>query len=236
MNDRITNQRPSDSESQSNQYQNQNQNQDQYQSQNQQRGMVRRYEPQQGMSRYGYGSTSSPFELMRRFTEDVDRMFNSFGFSNFGWPSETGIQPAQSTGTMGTWYPSVDVATKGDDLVVMAELPGIKPEDVQIEADENGLVIKGESRFEQENQDKEQGYWYSERQYGSFYRRIPLPQGAKTENAKAQFNNGILEITLPGAARAITPQRRRIVTVSSNSVTSCSGSVTDRWPDDSLMS
>jgi len=198
MNDRMINQRPSDNEP--------------HRSQDQERGIVRHYEPQQkGLSRYGYGSTSSPFELMRRFTEDVDRMFGSFGFGNFGWPFDTATQPGQTSSTTGgTWYPSVDIVTKDNDLMVLAELPGIKPEDVQIEADENGLVLKGESRSEHEDQDKGRGYWYSERQYGSFYRRIPLPQGVNTENASAQFNNGVLEITLPGAARTFAPQRRRI--------------------------
>ena len=168
-------------------------------------------DPQQGLSRSGYGSTFSPFELMRRFTEDVDRMFGSFGFGNFGWPFETSIQPSLQGGTTtGTWYPSVDVVTKGDDLQVLAELPGIKPEDVQVEADENGLIINGESHSEHEDKDKGQGYWYSERQYGSFYRRIPLPQSVNTENARAQFNNGVLEVTLPGAAKNLQPQRRRI--------------------------
>lgn len=179
------------------------------------RGLSRWNDPR-GLSRYE--KVWSPFEMMRRFSEDVDRLFGSMGpgaTSSQGWPMESGRSLGQREGTgkgssnaLTTWMPSVDVATRGDDLVVMAELPGIKPEDVQIEVEDNNLIIKGESRNEQEN--NSQGYWYSERRYGSFYRTIPLPKGIRTENAQAQFNNGVLEITLPGAIRAASPQRQRI--------------------------
>src|ERR1043165_3878217 len=124
MSDRMTGQRPS----------NENLN-------NENRSLAKRDESQYGMSRYGM---SSPFELMRRFSEDVDRMFNSLGFgsfSNFGWPFEQ-RQMTPWSGTTGStgWMPSVDVITKDDDLVVTADLPGVKPEDVHIEADDNNLV------------------------------------------------------------------------------------------------
>ena len=175
------------------------------------RSLARRDE-ERGLSRYGSGA--SPFELMRRFSEDVDRMFASFGFPSFsslGWPSEgTRRALTRPTTTMGmtTWTPTVDVFTRGNDLVVSADLPGIKPEDVQVESEGNNLVIRGESRTEQEN--KEQNYWYSERSYGSFYRSIPLPQGVNTDSAQARFNNGVLEVTFPDAAKSLQPQRRRI--------------------------
>jgi HSP20 family protein len=153
----------------------------------------------------------SPFELMRRFSEDVDRLFESFGFPRFGWPFET-TERALARPTTGTavtaWTPSVEVFARGDDLVVRADLPGVKPEDVNVEVEDNSLIIRGETRAEQER--REEGYYYSERQYGSFYRSIPLPQDVRADNAQATFNNGVLEITLPGAARAVQPQRRRI--------------------------
>ena len=173
------------------------------------RGLARRSEPR-GLTRYE--GWSSPFELMRRFSEDVDRMFSSFGFGNFGWPLErTGRELSFFPTTMPsttTWAPSVDVMTRGDDLLVRADLPGIKPEDVHVEAEDNNLIIRGESSTEQKKED--QGYFYSERRYGSFYRTIPLPQGVNVDNAQAQFNNGVLEVTLPGAAKNLQPQRHRI--------------------------
>ena len=191
MADRMMNQRPANE-----------------QSRNEERGLAR-WEQPRGLSSYRGGT--SPFELMRRFSEDVDRIFSSLGFGNLSWPLErTGRELARPGAFAGaaTWAPSVDVYTRGDDLVVSAELPGIKPEDVEIEAEDNNLIIRGESRAERE--DKDQGYWYSERSYGSFYRSIPLPQGVKADDAQARFNNGVLEITLPGAAKSIQPQRRRI--------------------------
>jgi HSP20 family protein len=171
------------------------------------RGLARRSEPR-GLTRYqGY---SSPFELMRRFSEDVDRMFSSFGFGNLGPFERTGREltfPSTMTG-MTTWAPSVDVLTRGDDLLVRADLPGIKPEDVHVEIEGNNLIIRGETSTEQKKED--QGYFYSERRYGSFYRTIPLPEGVKADNAQARFNNGVLEITLPGVAKTLQSQRRSI--------------------------
>jgi len=183
---------------------------------NQNKGLSRR-DDQGNLSYYG-GGIYSPFELMRRFSDDVDRMFASLGFGSFGsmlqpWGTGQGSRSRTGSGmsAMSTmaWSPSVDINTRGDDLVVSADLPGIKPENVQIECDNNQLIIRGETKDERTQDEKERGYWYSERSYGSFYRSIPLPQGANADNARANFNNGVLEITFPGAAKAAT-QRRRI--------------------------
>jgi len=175
------------------------------------RGLARR--EGSDLANYGYSSGYSPFELMRRFSEDVDRMFDRFGFPGMGssgGPFETSRAFGRpgGAGAMGAWSPSVDVLTRGDDLVVTAELPGIKPDEVNVEVEGNNLLISGETRTEREN--KDQGYWYSERRFGSFYRSIPLPPGINADNAQASFNNGVLEITLPGAARSLQSQRRRI--------------------------
>jgi HSP20 family protein len=202
MVDRLDQQRPSD--------------QDRSQS-DQSRGVAPR-DDQNDLSNY-QGSyqtrgTASPFELMRRFSEDVDRMFASLGFGSMFEPWGTSRAGRRQAGTsaMSTmaWAPSVDINTRGDDLVVSADLPGIKPENVQIECDANRLIIRGETKDERSQNDKERGYWYSERNYGSFYRSIPLPQGVNTDNARADFKDGVLEVTFPGAAKSLNPQRRRI--------------------------
>jgi HSP20 family protein len=171
----------------------------------------------QGSLSYYRGGMYSPFELMRRFSDDVDRMFASLGFGSFGsmlqpWGTGQGRRSRTESSAMSTmaWAPSVDVNTRGDDLMVSVDLPGIKPENVQLECDDNQLIIRGETKDERSQDEKERGYWYSERSYGSFYRSIPLPQGVNPDNARANFNNGVLEVTFPGAAKSLKPQRRRI--------------------------
>lgn len=160
------------------------------------------------ISPFSYAS-ASPFELMRRFSDDVDRMFSQMGFGS--WTEPFSIARSLQPQTMSsTWTPSVDMAVRGNDLVINADLPGMKPEDINIECDENSIILSGQTRSENQNQNQGQGYSYIERRFGSFYRQIPLPQGVNGENAKATFNNGVLEITIPDAARQLTPQRRRI--------------------------
>ncbi len=122
----------------------------------------------------------SPFELMRRFTDEMDRFFEG-GASRFG-------------GRHG-WSPNVEVRQKNNDLVVCADLPGLSKDDVKVEVTDQGLVIQGERK--QQHEQREQGYYRSERSYGQFYRVIPLPEDAKLDQAKAQFNNGVLEVTIP---------------------------------------
>ena len=171
--------------------------------------------PQRGITNQPPEDTS-PFALMRRFSEDVDRMFSAFGFGTFGNFGAMNRQLDRlgrtrgmlgASGGMSTISPSVNVFTRGDDLVVSADLPGIKPEDVHVDIEGNNLVIRGESSTRNENTG-DRGYWYSESSYGSFYRSIPLPPGTPSEKATAQYNNGVLEVTLPGAARSVQQPRR----------------------------
>lgn len=171
--------------------------------------------PQQGMTNQP-PEDASPFALMRRFSEDVDRMFSAFGFGTFGNFGAMNRQLDRlgrtrgmlgAPGGMSTISPSVNVFTRGDDLVVSADLPGIKPEDVHVDIEGNNLVIQGESSTRNQNTG-DRGYWYSESSYGSFYRSIPLPPGTPSEKATAQYNNGVLEVTLPGAARSVQQPRR----------------------------
>ena len=131
----------------------------------------------------------SPFTLMRRLTEDLDRMFSGFG--------------AGGGREMGVLAPPVDVRESNGNLVVTTELPGLSKDDVKVEVEQDRLVIRGERKREQE--EERGGVHRSERFYGSFYREIPLPEGVKAEQAKAQFNNGVLEITMPIAEE----QRRK---------------------------
>jgi HSP20 family molecular chaperone IbpA len=93
------------------------------------------------------------------------------------------------------WTPQMELMQKNGQFMVRADLPGLTKDDVKIELTENMLMIRGERKEEKE--EKREGFYHSERSYGSFYRRIPLPEGAKIENATATFHNGVLEITMP---------------------------------------
>jgi HSP20 family protein len=136
--------------------------------------------------------SSNPFTLMRRMSEEMDRMFSQ-AFGSAG-------------GGRGAWYPAVEVSEQHGQLQVHAELPGLKPEDVKVEMTDDALIIRGERKYEREGQ---VGKAYrSERRYGEFYREIPLPEGVKADQAKAQFNNGVLEITVPVPEE--TSRRREI--------------------------
>ncbi len=95
----------------------------------------------------------------------------------------------------GPWQPSVDLYESGDAVVLRADLPGVDPKDVEVRVTDNTVSIRGEVRREQ--QADEDGLYYSERQYGAFYRSIPLPRQVKPEQSRATYRNGILEITMP---------------------------------------
>jgi HSP20 family protein len=124
----------------------------------------------------------SPFQLMRHFTEEMDRMWSGFGR---GRTSEESM----------AWRPTVDVMERNGKLQVRAELPGLSEKDVKVSIENDTLILQGERKREEE---KEEGGWYrSERSYGSFYRAIPLPEGAETDKANARFQNGLLEIEMP---------------------------------------
>jgi HSP20 family protein len=112
-------------------------------------------------------------------------------FSHFGLEQPTfETMPA-------AWTPALEMFTKNNELVVRAEIPGLKKEDVIVEVTDENLVIRGERKEEKEEKGK--GFYRSERTYGSFYRTVPLPEGVKTETAKATVNNGVLEIIMPMA-------------------------------------
>src|SRR5262245_16868162 len=95
------------------------------------------------------------------------------------------------------WSPPVDVFDNKDEIVLKAELPGLGPDDIDIEVDDNVLTVKGERKFEEK---VEEGRYYRlERAYGSFARSLTLPQGVKTEAISADFKDGVLEVHVPKA-------------------------------------
>ncbi len=99
-----------------------------------------------------------------------------------------------------TWSPAVDIYEDKDTIVVKAELPGVKKDDVTIEIKENVLVLTGERKHEQET--KKENYHRIERVYGTFSRSFTLPDSVKLDQVEAQYKDGVLEIRLPKAETA----------------------------------
>ena len=136
----------------------------------------------------------SPFTLMSRVMDDLDRFLEGFDAG----PS---LLPRIDLGSRGaqTWIPPVELLERDGHLVVRVEVPGMSADQINVEIDAGQLIVSGERRQEQE--DRQGGIYRSERIYGSFYRAIPLPEGVNPEQARASFSNGVLEVTMPAAER-----------------------------------
>ena len=138
----------------------------------------------------------TPFTFMRRFSEDMDRLFEDFGFGpGLLAPSFERSLDQLGTLTTATWAPQAEVLERDNQLIIRTDLPGMTKDDINVDINDNSVVIRGERKSEHE--EDEEGYYRSERSYGSFYRRIPLPGRAKAGEASADFRNGVLEITMP---------------------------------------
>jgi HSP20 family protein len=100
------------------------------------------------------------------------------------------------------WMPVVDIYEQGDMLKIKAELPGMKEEDIDVSVSEGNLILKGEKKTESEI--KEEDYYRCERTYGSFYRSIPMPSNIDSEKVEANYENGVLEVSIPKTAESKT--------------------------------
>jgi len=156
------------------------------------------------------GVRHGPFGLMRTFAEEMDRLFESFGWEprlHFPRLFTRGRELLQPETWMPAveWMPRVEVYEREGQYVVRAELPGMTKDEVKVEVTDGMLTLEGE-RKEQKKEERE-GYRYSECRYGSFYRAIPLPEGVTYAKAAAEFKDGVLEVTMPAAPR---PQEKTL--------------------------
>ena len=172
----------------------------------QQRGMTPSGFSQQnrGLSRQEQFAPLSPFSLMSRFREEMDRLFADFGFGSRGLFSPGFGRDFERS----MWSPQTEVFQRGNQLVIHADLPGMSKDDINVDIEDDQIIIRGERREEREQ--NEQGFYHTERSYGSFSRSIPLPQGIDAEQANASFNNGVLEITMPMPAQKSRGRRVEI--------------------------
>jgi len=141
----------------------------------------------------------------------MDRIFDEFGFGR-GWiqPRTSRDLTGRSIGRLGAgfenWAPPIEVFQRGNELVVRADLPGMRKDDISVDVTDEGITISGERK--QEHEEERGGVYRSERSYGSFCRIVPLPQGAIADQAKASFKDGVLEVVMPAPPDQVTRGRR----------------------------
>jgi HSP20 family protein len=164
-----------------------------------------------------FGTTSSPFSLMRRMADDIERLFSDLDVARVGYgltsPSRlgTGIEPwrSESRLTEATWAPPIETFRRDGKLVVRADLPGLTRDDITIETDDDVLTISGERT--DEYKDNRDDYFRSERTYGRFFRAIQLPEGVDAEKIDATFKEGVLEVAIPEPK--VTESRQRQIRI-----------------------
>ncbi|HEY0969436.1 MAG TPA: Hsp20/alpha crystallin family protein [Gemmatimonadales bacterium] len=165
---------------------------------------------------------SNPFAFAQAMSQEMDRLFSSLGTGSMGdigghvgladtsarsgrgltsGGGQQSLQRQSPRRGAGQWIPPMEVLQRGNELVVRADLPGLDPEDVEVDIEDDVLTISGERH--QESQERQEGFYRSERSYGAFSRSIALPEGVDEEQVNARFENGVLEVTVP------VPQQRQ---------------------------
>jgi HSP20 family protein len=132
-----------------------------------------------------------PWQTLHELQRDMSQLWER------AWPGRSALAPwpMPEMTEAEAWLPSTDVYEKDGQLVVKADLPGMKRDDVSVEIINGDLQVKGERRHEEEV--RREDYYRSERSYGSFFRRIPLPADVKADDIQARFDNGVLEVRVP---------------------------------------
>jgi HSP20 family protein len=125
----------------------------------------------------------SPFDMPNR----MQRLFSDL------------LGPMQTEGL--GWSPQVDILETDEELVLRADLPGLKKDDVDLEVTDGALIMKGEKKEEKE--EKGAQYRIVERTYGAFERSFALPNSVDAEKIRADFSNGVLEVHLPKTEKAV---------------------------------
>ena len=127
------------------------------------------------------------FDPYREMQTLQDRLNRAFGGPGRGEREEEM--------SLAAWVPPVDIAEEKDRIVITAELPGFRPNEISIQTENGMLTISGERNFEKEK--RERNFHRVERSYGQFVRTFSLPNNVDRERIKASFQNGLLQIELP---------------------------------------
>lgn len=165
------------------------------------------------------GSESRPMQVSDRnvttnpvnqLHDQIDRLFNDmFSQAGFGSPALRGFggstAPASAAQTA-FLRPNVDIAATDKEYTVTAEIPGVNEDDISLEVAQDNLIIRGEKKAEEKQEDKD--IHRIERAYGSFQRVLSMPEDADRDNIEAQFNNGVLTVNVPRKAESGSGRRQ----------------------------
>lgn len=133
-----------------------------------------------------------PFALVRQMTSELDRVFDDWQF--FRGPALIAKESETAS-----WSPKIDVMEKNNRMMTRVDLPGMTKKDVSVEVKDGYLILSGERR--RESEETKENWYRSEREYGRFYRAVPLPDGVKAGDVKASFADGVLEVSYPLSPR-----------------------------------
>ena len=136
--------------------------------------------------RYTPRSTFASWPELDLFSNRLSRVFGN------AWDPES----------TGNWIPAINVEESADELLLTAELPGMREEDVNVAIENNILTIRGEKREEREEGGEGHRYHVWERRYGSFHRNLTLPRSVEADAIEAEFDSGVLTVRLPKAPEA----------------------------------
>ena len=145
---------------------------------------------------------TDPFRGFLDMTSEMNRM-RQLGM----YGSEAGQEERERTHAT-AWVPTADVFARGEDLVIRVELAGVDREDIEVTLNDNVLTVSGERRRELD--EEEVSFYVSERYYGVFRRSMTLPSGLDESKISADFDNGLMEITVRGGATTVEPRRIEI--------------------------
>lgn len=144
------------------------------------------------------GTLTSPFETLWDMRREVDRLLDGFGgFARLG------------SGDVSTWSMPTEVRESADEIRFMIEIPGLRPDDIDLTVENNVLTVSGEKKFEREEDQAEGDYRLFERRYGRFQRSFTIPATVDANAIGAEYENGVLTLTLP-KSEAAKPRRIEI--------------------------
>src|SRR6476469_4071412 len=134
-----------------------------------------------------------PFTEIETLRQQLDKVFDQ--------------RAATRDNSEAAWMPALELVDAGDNFVLKAQLPGIDPKDIDVQLTREAISISGERRYE--NTDEKSGYLRSEFRYGKFHRVLPLPALIQTDSVQAEYQDGILTLTLP----KVTEARNKVVKI-----------------------